>query len=60
VSGRTSYRRLLSLPAWALVQITPGIVSEKLVATVRAEDAETARGIFKRHGLSGDRVRRLA
>jgi hypothetical protein len=49
--NRRSYRRVASLPAYGLY------AGERLVATVRAESAEAARDIFRRHGLHGIRVR---
>jgi hypothetical protein len=40
------------LPAWLLYE------GRKLVASVRAEDAETAREIFKTHKLDGTHMRK--
>lgn len=49
--GRSSYRKLSSLPAWLLLD-----VAGKIVASVRAESAEAAALLF-RTGLPLDDVR---
>jgi N-glycosidase YbiA len=46
--SRRSYRALMSQPAWLLYN------GEELVASVRAPDAYTARGLFGRAGLRGN------
>jgi hypothetical protein len=52
MANRRSYRRLLALPAWLLYE------GGKLVASVRAEDAQAAREIFKTHKLDGTHMRK--
>lgn len=49
------YRRLMELPAWGLFDR-----EGRLVASIRAEDAHVARTLFKAHGYSGYRVRKVA
>jgi hypothetical protein len=44
----------MRLPVYGLYR-----TEEKLVATIRAEDAPTAKEIFKKHNLKGDIVRRV-
>lgn len=50
MTNRRSYRKLLAMPAYGLYK------GDKLVATIRAENAYQARAIFRQHDLSGDRV----
>jgi len=52
--NRRSYRGLMTLPAFGLYD-----TANRLVATIRAESAEAARDLFRRHGLRGARVRRI-
>jgi len=54
MKSRRSYRRLMSLPVWALFD------RQKLVATVRAEDASEARQLFKDEGMKGTWLRKLS
>lgn len=54
MTNRRSYRGLSRLPAYGLYD-TAG----RLVATIRAASATDARDLFRRHGLSGARVRRV-
>lgn len=51
---RRSYSGLMRLPGWGLYDAAEG-----LVATVAAESAYEARDVFRRHGMTGVRVRRL-
>jgi hypothetical protein len=51
---RRSYTNLMTKPAMGLYD-----ERGRLVATVRADTPHDARSIFKRHGLSGSRVRRI-
>jgi hypothetical protein len=50
--ARRSYRGLIRLPAFGLYD-----EAGALVATIRAATATDARDLFRRHGLSGARVR---
>jgi hypothetical protein len=52
--SRRSYTNLMRKPAMGLYDDTG-----RLVATIRADTPHDARAIFKRHGLSGARVKRI-
>ena len=52
--SRSRYGRLLRLPAWGLYDD-----DGKLLATVRARDAEDAKTVFVMYGYHGDDVRPL-
>jgi hypothetical protein len=52
LSRRRGYRHLSSLPAFHLLD-----TDHNLVASVRAQDADEARTIFKLFGLSGEWLR---
>jgi hypothetical protein len=54
MSGRRSYRGLMSKPAWGLFDSRG-----RIVASVRADTAQLARDLFKTDNLKGERVRRL-
>lgn len=48
---RTSYRALSRMPAWLLYK------DKELIASVRAQDSDEARRIFKEAGLTGTHMR---
>lgn len=50
--SRSSYRGLMGKPAWLLYN------GEELIASVRADDADDARELFRAAGLRGTHVRR--
>jgi hypothetical protein len=53
-TDRRSYSKLSRLPAFGLYD-----EDGRLVATIRADSAADARDLFRRHRLSGARVRRV-
>lgn len=55
VRPRRLYRRLIVLPAFGLYDD-----DDRLVATIRAENAYVARELFHAYGLEGARVRLVA
>jgi hypothetical protein len=52
-ANRRSYMHLSQLPSWWLLD-----ENKKLIASVRAEDADVARSIFKRAGHVGKWIRK--
>lgn len=50
--ARGSYKQLTSLPAY-------GLYEEVLVASIRANSAEEAKELFKKHNLKGDIVHKI-